>query len=144
MNMDTDFYKGKLEQKRTKLMRRLNGRSLGMDVGGDSSDIAQKIISQDHNVNMCSSLDSQLRAVKDALERIEEGNYGDCLYCGEEIAEKRLEAIPEAEYCVDCKGKYDGSGGEGKREVNFPDDSVTNEVNIKQEMYNAGLVGRLS
>ena len=37
-----------------------------------------------------------------ALRRIERGEYGDCLKCGEEIAEKRLEFDPAAPLCISC------------------------------------------
>ena len=44
-----------------------------------------------------------LRDVVSALQRIDEGNYGSCERCGETIAEKRLEALPFARYCIDCQ-----------------------------------------
>ena len=43
--------------------------------------------------------------IKDALERIENGTYGICEECGEEISEKRLESRPEATMCIVCKTK---------------------------------------
>jgi RNA polymerase-binding transcription factor DksA len=45
---------------------------------------------------------TELRAVRAALRRIEEGTYGECAKCGEEIAEKRLEIIPHAALCAKC------------------------------------------
>ncbi len=44
-----------------------------------------------------------LNKVTDALARLEQGNYGDCFECGEEIAEKRLRALPFAVRCKDCE-----------------------------------------
>jgi len=41
--------------------------------------------------------------VMNALQRIDEGNYGECERCGEAIAEKRLEALPFARHCIDCQ-----------------------------------------
>jgi DnaK suppressor protein len=41
--------------------------------------------------------------VDKALERIDDGAYGRCSNCGTEIAEKRLEAVPWARYCIDCQ-----------------------------------------
>ncbi|RMD95589.1 MAG: TraR/DksA family transcriptional regulator [Calditrichaeota bacterium] len=38
-----------------------------------------------------------------ALERIEKGNYGICRECGNPISEKRLEAVPHASMCINCK-----------------------------------------
>src|SRR5436190_21773825 len=44
-----------------------------------------------------------LRDVVSALQRIDDGNFGSCERCGEAIAEKRLEALPFARYCIDCQ-----------------------------------------
>ena len=44
-----------------------------------------------------------LRDVVSALQRIDEGSFGACERCGEPIAEKRLEALPFARYCIDCQ-----------------------------------------
>ncbi len=41
--------------------------------------------------------------IEKALKKIEEGRYGICENCGKEISHKRLEAIPWAEYCIDCQ-----------------------------------------
>jgi DnaK suppressor protein len=44
-----------------------------------------------------------LNRVNDALARLEQGDYGNCFECGEEIAEKRLRALPFAVRCKDCE-----------------------------------------
>lgn len=44
-----------------------------------------------------------LKEVNRALERIEEGSFGVCERCGDLIAEKRLEVIPFARYCIHCQ-----------------------------------------
>ena len=41
--------------------------------------------------------------IKDALERIENGTYGICESCQEEISQKRLKARPVTTLCIDCK-----------------------------------------
>jgi DnaK suppressor protein len=38
-----------------------------------------------------------------ALQKIDDGSFGSCERCGEEIAEKRLEALPFARYCIECQ-----------------------------------------
>jgi DnaK suppressor protein len=38
-----------------------------------------------------------------ALQKITEGGFGDCERCGEPIADKRLEALPDARYCIECQ-----------------------------------------
>ena len=44
-----------------------------------------------------------LNKIEDALLRLEQGDYGNCFECGEEIAEKRLRALPFAVRCKDCE-----------------------------------------
>ena len=44
-----------------------------------------------------------LNKINDALARLEQGDYGNCFECGEEIAQKRLRALPFAVRCKDCE-----------------------------------------
>ena len=44
-----------------------------------------------------------LRDVVAALRKIDEGSFGACERCNEPIAEKRLDALPFARYCIDCQ-----------------------------------------
>ena len=46
--------------------------------------------------------DRDLQRIKAALVRIDQGEYGYCIDCGEEIAEKRLQFDPGVPQCVDC------------------------------------------
>ncbi len=46
---------------------------------------------------------SRLGAVNAALERMDSGEYGRCQSCGREIDPGRLEAVPWARLCIDCK-----------------------------------------
>jgi len=43
-----------------------------------------------------------LQKVEAALERLDDGDYGYCVRCGEEISPKRLELDPAAALCTDC------------------------------------------
>lgn len=49
----------------------------------------------------------EISSVKRALDRIQDGTYGICAHCGEEIPQARLEASPEATSCVDCARALD-------------------------------------
>ena len=49
------------------------------------------------------ALRANLREVERALERIDDGSYGTCERCGKPIGQERLEAIPWALLCIDCK-----------------------------------------
>ena len=44
-----------------------------------------------------------LKEVVSALQKLEVGAFGACERCGEPIAEKRLEALPFARYCIECQ-----------------------------------------
>jgi DnaK suppressor protein len=44
-----------------------------------------------------------LAAIDEALRRIDEGSFGTCARCGKPIAQERLEAMPYATKCIDCK-----------------------------------------
>ena len=44
-----------------------------------------------------------LKEVNAAMKRVDEGSYGTCLRCEEEIPEKRMKAVPWAAYCVPCQ-----------------------------------------
>ncbi len=47
----------------------------------------------------------QLAAVEHALQKFEDGTYGLCDSCGEPIPPERLEALPQATLCLDCKAR---------------------------------------
>ncbi len=48
-----------------------------------------------------------LNKINAALDKIEDGVYGECSVCGEEIGVKRLRARPVAELCIDCKAEQE-------------------------------------
>ena len=48
-----------------------------------------------------------LRAIDDAMLRVEQGTFGICMDCEEPIAEGRLDAVPWTRVCIDCKAKQD-------------------------------------
>ena len=45
----------------------------------------------------------RLKLIESALSRIKNGRYGVCMRCGKKIPTERLEAIPYALMCIDCK-----------------------------------------
>ncbi|MRX50512.1 TraR/DksA family transcriptional regulator [Paracoccus sp. S-4012] len=45
---------------------------------------------------------AEVRRIDAALGRIEEGSYGTCVKCGDEIAPARLRALPDTPHCVNC------------------------------------------
>jgi DnaK suppressor protein len=54
-----------------------------------------------------------LRNVRAALSRIDEGSFGSCLHCEEDISPKRLAAVPSTAFCIVCQEIVDRSQYEG-------------------------------
>jgi len=50
--------------------------------------------------------------IKEALARIEQGTFGTCEECGEEISEERLKARPVTTLCIECKTKAEAEEGQ--------------------------------
>jgi DnaK suppressor protein len=50
---------------------------------------------------------AQLALVRAALDRLADGSFGECLYCGKTIGMKRLEALPWTPYCIDCQERIE-------------------------------------
>jgi len=48
-----------------------------------------------------------LQMVENALSRIREGTFGECVSCGNEINPKRLEAVPWTRHCIECQEKLE-------------------------------------
>lgn len=71
--------------------------------GGDSVDMASVEITQQQIQKLGNREKKLLAKIDLALEKIEQGEYGTCERCGEDIAPARLEARPVAQYCIDCK-----------------------------------------
>lgn len=77
--------------------------SLGTDGTQDVGDDAANTYARQLLLGMGERDRQVLRQVDEALDRIEAGTFGECEECGEPIAVARLEAMPYATLCVDCK-----------------------------------------
>ena len=75
------------------------------DYGDKTDESVQEIDEYSTNIATEKVLDSALRDIDNALERISKGTYGICKYCKQEIGEKRLMARPVANTCIACKIK---------------------------------------
>jgi RNA polymerase-binding protein DksA len=69
------------------------------------ADINTDYMEKEKNYYYADQEGQYLKAIDAALERIGRGEYGLCVECGDLISEKRLEAVPSAELCVNCKDK---------------------------------------
>jgi DnaK suppressor protein len=69
----------------------------------DAGESSEADIQEDIELALIQMKSETLSRVDDALGRLEQGTYGNCFDCGEEIAEKRLRALPFAVRCKDCE-----------------------------------------
>ena len=114
--LDTDHFQQRLVDERQRVQEALD--YLHQEHPGSLHDETQEIQSDNHpgdvaTVTFDRELDYTLEeneervlgAIDAALQRIENGTYGDCLSCRQPIAAERLEALPWTTRCIDCKRK---------------------------------------
>ncbi len=101
---DTAEAKRRLEAQLVELEDRLSRieRDLAEPPDSDSSERAVQMEDDEALEGQAAVLSNDIASVRRALERIEDGTYGECARCGEPIAEGRLEARPEAALCIAC------------------------------------------
>jgi DnaK suppressor protein len=98
-----------LEDRRRELMSDVQGRM--RDVRGtdkdrdvlDQGESSEVDIQEDIEFALIQMKSETLNKVDAALRRLDEGTYGGCFECGEEISEARLRALPFAVRCKDCE-----------------------------------------
>jgi RNA polymerase-binding transcription factor len=77
-----------------------------MDEDGNDShlaDSATETVDREIEQSLEENAEHLLASIDAALGRIEDGSYGRCERCGEAISEERLEALPYATKCIECK-----------------------------------------
>jgi DnaK suppressor protein len=75
----------------------------------DDAESSELDIQDDIGFAMIQLKMEMLNHIDAALRRLDEGSYGDCFECGDEIAEARLRALPFALRCRDCEGSREAS-----------------------------------
>jgi len=105
----------RLEHLRLELIHEIRGTneaSRDMEQGDvpDIGDMSVRTYDRDVLYNLSEVQRQRMRDIDAALERIEQGEYGICLRCGEEIAPKRLDVRPFSRYCIDCKMEIERFG----------------------------------
>jgi len=73
------------------------------DYGSDEDDNSAEVATFTTDLSVKEVLESSLRDVRGALNRLDKGTYGVCKYCGRPIDERRLIARPASSSCVNCK-----------------------------------------
>ena len=110
------FFKNLLLEKRTELMKELEhfkdgeGSSTLKEASGENSayslhmaDLGTDNMEREKAYYFATREGRLLYHLDQALDRIEDGSYGNCHTCGEGINRERLEAVPHARLCINCK-----------------------------------------
>jgi DnaK suppressor protein len=102
-----------LQTRRREIQAEVQGKMRGVREEGtwggklnevlDAVESAEADIQEDLEFALVQMKSETLNKINDALARLEQGDYGYCFDCGEEIAEKRLRALPFAVRCKDCE-----------------------------------------
>lgn len=90
----------KLEQRRDDMVAALEA-----PLSPDLPEQATELEDDDPLHGQIAVLNDEIASVTAALRRIDEGTYGECVNCGEDISQKRLEVQPEATLCIDCASR---------------------------------------
>jgi len=101
-------FRDRLEEKAHELMAALRDRdAIAIERTPDAIDEWATAADREMSARALQSGSELLRQVRMALEAIDDGVYGICVSCMEEISLKRLRAIPWAARCVHCQEKED-------------------------------------
>lgn len=76
----------------------------------DTQDVADQAVAgyqKEMLFSQGTARNAQLRLVRQALHRISQGSFGDCVRCLQAIGSKRIEALPWTPYCIDCQERIE-------------------------------------
>ena len=108
-------YRNVLEDKQADLVQMMRNRDgIVIEKSADALDEVQYATERELAIRSLDRDSNLLRNVRAALDRIEEGSFGVCLHCEEDISPKRLAAVPFTAYCIVCqeladRGKHEGA-----------------------------------
>ncbi len=94
---------GILEERRRLLEDTSRARADAGDEDGDQSGSGSETLDRELELSLEDNAGHLLGAIDSALARLEAGTYGNCERCESAIGRERLEALPWATKCIDCK-----------------------------------------
>jgi len=101
---ELERFKGILETTLNNMEQPLRRRDeIAVENAPDTLDRVQRAAERELAIHQIESSFSRLQSLKLALDRIEDGSYGTCLRCEQDISPKRLQAVPWASYCIRCQ-----------------------------------------
>jgi DnaK suppressor protein len=111
-------FKKILETKRDELEQIVRRRdAIAIEKSADALDEVQHAAERELAIRNLDRESQLLRSVRAALQRIEEGSFGICLHCEEEISPKRVAAVPWTSLCIQCQEQADRNREEGNDEM---------------------------
>src|SRR5689334_16022987 len=97
-------YKEILEAKQAELAQVLRNRdAIAIEKSPDALDDVQHAAEREPAIRNLDRESNLLRNVRAALRRIDDGSFGTCVHCEEDISPKRLNAVPWSPYCIRCQ-----------------------------------------
>jgi DnaK suppressor protein len=107
-------YRTVLETKQADLVQMIRNRDgIAIEKSADALDEVQYATERELAIRSLDRDSNLLRNVRAALDRIDEGSFGVCLSCEEDISPKRLAAVPSTAFCIVCQELADRSQYEG-------------------------------
>jgi DnaK suppressor protein len=105
---ELEKYRMALEAKQAEIGASLRNREdIAIEKAADAIDEVQLAGERELAIRNLDRESGLLRKVKAALARIEDGSFGTCMHCEEEIGSKRLHAVPWAPFCIRCQEAAD-------------------------------------
>lgn len=101
-------YRNILETKQAELEHVIRNReAITIEKSPDALDEVQHAAERELAIRNLDRESALLRNVRGALRRIDDGSYGVCLHCEEDISPKRLNAVPWTPFCIQCQEAAD-------------------------------------
>src|SRR5271169_6008886 len=102
--------RGDLDQMTDEALRRDNNGGTGnlSNVPLHMADLGTDNYDQEFTLGLIENEQGTLELVVEALTRMDNGTYGQCVECDEAISKPRLQALPYARHCIGCARKLEG------------------------------------
>jgi DnaK suppressor protein len=111
-------FKKILEAKQEELERVVRNRdAITIEKSADALDEVQHAAERELAIRNLDRESNLLRNVRSALRRIDDGSFGVCLHCEEEISPKRIAAVPWTALCIQCQEQADRNREEGNEDA---------------------------
>ena len=107
-------YKEILESRQAELVGVLRNRDgITIEKSPDALDEVQNAAERELAIRNLDRESNLLRNVRAALRRIDDGSFGVCVHCDEDISPKRVAAVPWTPYCIQCQEAADKAQEDG-------------------------------